>query len=89
MTFRCAAQYLVRAWGSGRRPGGAALGSGCRGAGEAELLLGEVRRGEPRGGAKDGGGDESGRRRARDGIGEGAAVVAAGSDRGDIRRRSW
>ena len=43
-----------------RRPGGAALGTGCRGAGEAELLLGEVRRGEPRGGAKDGGGDESG-----------------------------
>lgn len=59
-----------------RRPGGAALGTGWRGAGEAELLLGEVRRGEPRGGTKDGGGDESGRRRARDGIGEGAAVVA-------------
>ena len=28
-----------------RRPGGAALGTGWRGAGEAELLLGEVRRG--------------------------------------------
>ena len=35
MTFRCAAQYLVRAWGSGRRPAGASGGRRQQELGEA------------------------------------------------------